>query len=189
MIPAKYGIYQLVGDTGGPAGMMMGLRSIPIYLSICREMEKRCPEVVVLNHSNPMAVLCRAMLKYTGIRKVIGICHGVQGGIMQTAELLGVEPEELEVVWIGTNHYYWFTRIRLHGKDVYPEVMAQGAEAQAPARRDHGRRSSPRSTATASSTRRTATIWSSTPSWRRPQDPTEPPLRLRRRRSAPATRT
>lgn len=125
MIPAKYGIYQLVGDTGGPAGMMMGLRSIPIYLSICQEMEKRCPEVVVLNHSNPMAVLCRAMLKYSGIRKVIGICHGVQGGIMQTAQLLGVEPEELEVVWIGTNHYYWFTRIRLHGKDVYPEVMAK----------------------------------------------------------------
>lgn len=123
LIPAKYGIYQLVGDTGGPAGMMMGLRSIPIYLSICKEMEKRCPEVVVLNHSNPMAILCRAMLKYSGIRKVIGICHGVQGGIMQLAKLLDVEPEALEVTWIGTNHYYWFTRIRLAGRDVYPEVM------------------------------------------------------------------
>ena len=129
MIPAQYGIYQIVGDTCGPAGMMMGLRSIPIYLSICREMEKRCPEVVLLNHSNPMAVLCRAMLKHTGLRKVIGICHGVQEGIMQVAELLGVEPEELETVWIGTNHYYWFTRIRLNGRDVHPEVMAK-ARAQ-----------------------------------------------------------
>ncbi|MFB3880090.1 MAG: hypothetical protein ACE149_02450 [Armatimonadota bacterium] len=132
LIPAKYGIYQLVGDTGGPAGMMMGLRSIPAYLSICREMEKRCPEVVVLNHSNPMAVLCRAMLKYSGIRKVIGICHGVQEGIMQVAELLRAQPEELEVVWIGTNHYYWFTRIRLRGKDVYPEVMAKSRKRKHP---------------------------------------------------------
>lgn len=140
MIPAKYGIYQIVGDTGGPAGMMMGLRSIPAYLSICKEMEKRCPEVVLLNHSNPMAVLCRAMLKYGGIRKVIGICHGVQGGIMQLASLLRVQPEELEVVWIGTNHYYWFTRIRLHGRDVYPQVMAKARARRHP----HGERMSAR---------------------------------------------
>jgi len=132
VIPARYGIYQIVGDTGGPAGMMMGLRSVPVYLSICREMEKRCPDVVVLNHSNPMAVLCRAMLKYSGIQKVIGICHGVQGGIMQVAELLGVEPEALETVWIGTNHYYWFTRIRLNGKDVYDEVMTKAKARRHP---------------------------------------------------------
>ena len=132
MIPAKYGIYQLVGDTGGPAGLMMGLRSIPVYLSICQELEKRAPEVVVLNHSNPMAPLCRAMLKYSGVERVIGICHGVQGGIMQLAELMEVEPEALEVVWIGTNHYYWFTRIRLQGKNIYPEVMAKARARQHP---------------------------------------------------------
>ena len=132
MIPARYGIYQIVGDTGGPAGMMMGLRSIPAYLEICREMQKRCPNVVILNHSNPMAPLCRAMLKYGGLERVIGICHGVQGGVMQVAELLGVEPEELETAWIGTNHYYWFTRILLHGKDVYPEVMKKAAARKAP---------------------------------------------------------
>src|SRR5574340_112731 len=132
MIPARYGIYQIVGDTGGPAGMMMGLRSIPAYLEICRELQKRSPKVVVLNHSNPMAPLCRAMLKYGGLERVIGICHGVQGGVMQVAELLGVEPEELETVWIGTNHYYWFTRILLQGKDVYPEVMRKAAARKAP---------------------------------------------------------
>jgi len=121
LIPARYGIFQVVGDTGGPAGMMMGLRSIPIYINICREMEKRCPGVILLNHSNPMAVLCRAMAKYSAI-KVIGICHGVQGGIMRIAKMLGVEPHELDCVWIGTNHYHWFTRIRHNGRDVYPEV-------------------------------------------------------------------
>jgi len=121
LIPAKYGIYQVVGDTGGPAGMMMGLRSIPIYIDICREMEKRSPGAILLNHSNPMAVLCRAMAKYTTIN-VIGICHGVQGGIMRIAKILGVDPHELDCVWIGTNHYHWFTCIRHKGKDVYPEV-------------------------------------------------------------------
>jgi len=121
LIPARYGIFQVVGDTGGPAGMMMGLRSIPIYINICREMEKRCPEAILLNHSNPMAVLCRAMSKYTAIN-VIGICHGVQGGIMRIAKMLGVDPHELDCAWIGTNHYHWFTRIRHRGRDVYPKV-------------------------------------------------------------------
>jgi len=124
LIPARYGIYQVVGDTGGPAGMMMGLRSIPIYINICREMEKRCPEVIFLNHSNPMAVLCRAMAKYTHIN-VIGICHGVQGGIMRIAEILKVNPHELDCVWIGTNHYHWFMRIRHKGRDVYPTVRGK----------------------------------------------------------------
>lgn len=127
MIPAKYGIYHVVGDTGGPAGMMMALRSVPAYVEICREMEKRCPDAILLNHSNPMAVVCRAMLKYTGI-DVVGVCHGVQGGIVYLGKLLGVDPTELETVWIGTNHYHWFTRIRHRGRDVYPEVKRRIAE-------------------------------------------------------------
>ena len=120
LIPAKCGIHQIVGDTGGPGGMMMGLRSIPIYLEICHEMEKRCPNAILFNHSNPMAPLCRAMIKYSEI-DTIGICHGVQGGIVRVAVLLGVPAHELETVWIGTNHYYWFTRMRHLGRDVMPE--------------------------------------------------------------------
>lgn len=132
LIPARYGIYQIIGDTAGPAGMMMGLRSIPIYINICREMEKRCPEVVLLNHSNPMAILCRAMRKYTDIEHVIGICHGVQGGIMEVARILDVPPKELDTIWIGTNHYYWFTRVRHAGEDVYPELWRRIRERETP---------------------------------------------------------
>lgn len=126
-IPARYGIHQVVGDTGGPAGMMMAFRSIPAYIAICREMEKRSPGAILLNHSNPMAVLCRAMRKYTDLT-TIGICHGVQGGIRHAAEILGVPPRELECVWVGTNHYYWFTRVLHRGEDVYPELMRRLAE-------------------------------------------------------------
>jgi len=132
-IPRKYGIHQVVGDTCGPAGMMMAFRSIPAYLAICREMEKRCPGAILINHSNPMSVLCRAMRKYTGIN-IIGLCHGVQGGIRHAAKILEIPARELECVWIGTNHYYWFTKVRHNGKDVYPELMKRVA-AQPPEKR------------------------------------------------------
>jgi alpha-galactosidase len=132
LIPAKYGIYQVVGDTGGPAGMMMALRSVRAYVSICLEMEKRCPNIIFLNHSNPMAVLCRAMEKYTNIRQVVGVCHGVQGGIMSIARMLGVSSFELDCQWIGTNHYHWFTRIYHKGEDIYPKVKKMLAERQNP---------------------------------------------------------
>ena len=121
-IPARYGIHQAIGDTAGPAGMMMGLRAVPAYIAICRAMERRCPGAILLNHSNPMAVIMRAVHKYTGVA-AIGICHGVQGGIIAAAGLLGVPPRELECLWIGTNHYYWFTRMVHKGADVLPELM------------------------------------------------------------------
>ncbi|MCD6364864.1 MAG: hypothetical protein J7M14_03225, partial [Planctomycetes bacterium] len=126
-IPLKYGIRQVIGDTGGPAGMMMGLRSVPVYIDICREMEKRCPNVILFSHSNPMAVLCRAMNKYTDI-KVYGVCHGVQNGIGHAATVLGLERSELECRWVGTNHFYWLTSILHKGKDVYPQLMRGLAE-------------------------------------------------------------
>lgn len=133
-IPAKYGIHQIIGDTAGPAGMMMGLRSIPAYLRISRRMEKRCPRAILLNHSNPMAPIMRALHKYSSITS-IGICHGVQGGIGAAAKLLGVPAGELECRWIGTNHYYWFTGLRHHGNDMLPELVKLTREQEAPA--DH----------------------------------------------------
>jgi len=121
-IPARYGIHQAIGDTAGPAGMMMGFRSIPAYIDICRRMEKRCPRAILLNHSNPMASIMRALHKYTDIN-AIGICHGVQGGIATAAQILDIPAPELECTWIGTNHYYWFTGVTHRGEDVLPELL------------------------------------------------------------------
>jgi len=129
-IPAKYGIHQAIGDTAGPAGMMMGLRSIPAYIDICRRMEKRCPKAILLNHSNPMASIMRALHKYTDIN-AIGICHGVQGGIATAAGILGIPAPELECTWIGTNHYYWFTRVTHRGEDVLTELLRLTREGEA----------------------------------------------------------
>lgn len=122
LICARHGIPQIVGDTAGPAAMMAAFRSIPIHLEICRCMEKHAKNAVFLNHANPMAVLCRAMNKYSAVQAIIGICHGVQGGIGHVAKILEVNPDELDCIWIGTNHYYWFTRIRHHGRDLLPEL-------------------------------------------------------------------
>ena len=130
-IPARYGIHQVIGDTAGPAGMMMGLRAIPAYIDICRRMEARCPQAVLLNHSNPMAAIMRALHKYTDIT-AIGICHGVQGGIGAAATLLGLPADELECNWIGTNHYYWFTQVRHRGRDVLPELLDHTRQDEAP---------------------------------------------------------
>ena len=125
VICAKYGIPQIVGDTCGPAAMMAAFRSIPIYLDICRVVEKRAPQAVLLNHANPMAALCRSMTKYSSVGCIIGICHGVQGGVSHAAAILGIPPRELETVWIGTNHYYWFIRMRHQGVDVMPRFWAE----------------------------------------------------------------
>ena len=125
-IGQKYGIQQLIADTGGPGAMMMAFRSIPAYLDICKELEKRSPRAILFNHSNPMAILCRAMHKYSSV-KVVGICHGVQGGIMEIARLFDLPPHEIDCRWIGTNHYYWVTQLAHKGRDIYPDLWKQVA--------------------------------------------------------------
>jgi len=132
LICAKYGIYQIIGDTCGPAAMMAAFRTIPIYLNIWNKMEKKCPNAIFINHANPMAILCRAGHKYSSIKSIIGICHGVQSGIRYIAEILNLPPEELETIWIGTNHYYWFTKIYYKRKDKYPELKKKMAQKQPP---------------------------------------------------------
>ncbi len=122
-IASKYGLCQVIGDTGGPAGMMMGMRAIGAYLDICQAMEAHCPAAPLFTHSNPMAILCRAMTKYSDIN-VIGLCHGVQETIKRIADILGAAPAELDCQWIGTNHYYWFTKVFRAGVDVTDELLA-----------------------------------------------------------------
>lgn len=130
-IPAQYGIEQVIGDTCGPAAMMMAFRSIPAYMEICEEMEKRCPDAILFNHSNPMAPLCKAVRKYTEI-DVIGICHGVQAGLEYAAEILNCSLKELDAKWIGTNHYYWFTSVVKEGEELLPRLMEKLQKRESP---------------------------------------------------------
>src|SRR5580700_8965251 len=76
-IPKKYGLRQTIADTLGIGGIMRALRTVPVLIEMCREMERRCPDVVHLNYVNPMAINCWALTRATSIR-TIGLCHSVQ---------------------------------------------------------------------------------------------------------------
>jgi len=121
LIPNKYGVSTNVGDTRGPSGIFRALRTIPIMLSICRDMEKECPRAILLNYTNPMAMLCRAMQKATSI-KVSGLCHSVQGTAQMLAHWAGVPYEEVDYTCAGINHMAWYTKFEHKGVDLYPKL-------------------------------------------------------------------
>lgn len=128
---ARFGIIHTTGDTAGPAGISQALRIIPIYVEIAQAMKKYCPDAILLNHSNPMAPICRAIIKHVGIN-VVGYCHNIPNDIAWYGEVLGLDPAELEVIAGGPNHMTWLLSIRHHGRDVYPELRRRIAQGEPP---------------------------------------------------------
>tara|TARA_Y100000588_G_scaffold370401_1_gene440499 strand:- start:193 stop:1512 length:1320 start_codon:yes stop_codon:yes gene_type:complete len=121
LIPKKYGIDINVGDTRGPSGIFRALRTIPAMIAICRDMEELCPQAIMLNYTNPMAMLCHAMQRETSIN-VTGLCHSVQGTAAMLAGWLGVKPAKLDFVCAGINHMAWYTKLEYRGRDQYPKL-------------------------------------------------------------------
>ena len=78
-IPLKYGIDQCIGDTIGPGGLFKGLRTIPVFLDILRDMRELCPDAIVLNYTNPMSMMICAAGRAVPEISVVGLCHSVQG--------------------------------------------------------------------------------------------------------------
>jgi len=120
-IPKKYGVDTNVGDTRGPSGVFRALRTIPVMVSICKDMEALCPNAVLLNYTNPMAMLCRAMQRESKIQ-VSGLCHSVQGTAMMLANWIGAPYEEIDYVSAGINHLSWFVKFEWKGQDAYPLI-------------------------------------------------------------------
>lgn len=121
-IPKKYGVDINVGDTRGPSGIFRALRTIPIMLDICADIEKYCPEAIFLNYTNPMAMLCRAMKgKYSNIN-VTGLCHSVQGTAKMLARWIGAPMEEVTYLCAGINHQAFYLEYKWNGKDAYPLI-------------------------------------------------------------------
>jgi alpha-galactosidase len=127
-IPLKYGVSQEVGDTLGPGGVFRGLRTIPVLLDICRDMKEVCPDALLINYANPMAINCWAMNKATKIRNV-GLCHSVQGTAMQLARYINVPYEDVTYWVAGINHQAFFLEYKHKGKDAYP-LIHEAAEKQ-----------------------------------------------------------
>ncbi len=120
-IPKKYGIDISVGDTRGPSGIFRFLRTLPAMVEIVRDMEKYCPNAVLLNYTNPMAMLCAALQKQTFIR-VTGLCHSVQGSAMMLADWIGAPYDEIDYLCAGINHQAWYLEYKWKGKDAYPLI-------------------------------------------------------------------
>ncbi|NLW60638.1 MAG: alpha-galactosidase [Firmicutes bacterium] len=120
-IPKKYGVDINVGDTRGPAGIFRALRTIPVMLDICRDIERYCPEALFLNYTNPMAMLCRAMQGTTQVN-VTGLCHSVQGTASMLARWIGAPMEEITYLCAGINHQAWYLQFKWNGKDAYPLI-------------------------------------------------------------------
>jgi len=120
-IPMKYGVDICVGDTRGPAGIFRALRTIPVMLEICADMKRLCPNAILLNYTNPMSMLCRAMQRETSIQ-VTGLCHSVQDTARGMEFLLGIENDELRYLCAGINHQAWYLKLEHNGNDVYPLI-------------------------------------------------------------------
>jgi len=128
-IPKKYGLKQTIADTLGIGGIFRGLRTIPVMLEIAKEMEEVCPDVLLLNYTNPMSIVTGALLKGSSINTV-GLCHSVQGCATGLVKSLGMDIDEKDLNWkiAGINHMAWLLEIREGKRDLYPEIKKLAAE-------------------------------------------------------------
>jgi alpha-galactosidase len=115
-VPLRYGIRQPVGDTVGPGGLSRALRNVPVLVELARTMEQVCPDAWMINISNPMAALVRAVAKSTRI-KVVGLCHEVLGVRRRLAELFDAAEEGIELQVAGTNHLPWLLAVGVGEQD------------------------------------------------------------------------
>jgi alpha-galactosidase len=122
-IPERYGVEQAIGDTLGPGGIFRGLRTIPTMLDIARDMEELCPDALLMNYTNPMAILCWTMFEATDV-ETVGLCHSVPHTAAAIADYLGVPQDELDYWVAGINHLAWFLELERDGDDLYPELEA-----------------------------------------------------------------
>jgi alpha-galactosidase len=120
-IPRRYGIDQCVGDTLGPGGVFRALRTIPVLLDICRDMEQLCPEALLMNYANPMAMNCWAMSLASRL-KTVGLCHSVQSTARLLARFIGAPSDEVTYWVAGINHLAWFLRFEWKGRNAYPLI-------------------------------------------------------------------
>jgi alpha-galactosidase len=120
-IPQRYGVEQCVGDTLGPGGVFRALRTIPVLLDLCRDMDEVAPDALLLNYVNPMAANCWAVDRATG-RPYVGLCHSVQGTSEMLARWIDVPYEEVVFTCAGINHQAFFLEFRRDDEDLYPRI-------------------------------------------------------------------
>lgn len=127
--PEKYGIYQSVGDTSGPGGIIRAMRTIPMYEYIAEKIKECCPEAWVINYTNPMTLCVRALYRVFPEIKAFGCCHEVFGTQKflrcMVRDVFGIADEDIsmddiKVNPVSVNHFTWFTEATYQNKDLFP---------------------------------------------------------------------
>jgi len=136
-IPKKYGLRQTIGDTLGIGGIFRALRTIPVLKEIAEEMRQVCPDALLMNYVNPMAMNCWALSKLTPEIKTIGLCHSVQHTAQHMARCLGENIQNIDYLCAGINHVAFmlkFGKYRPDGsfEDLYPRLKAIEQQGKIP---------------------------------------------------------
>jgi alpha-galactosidase len=136
-IPKKYGLRQTIADTLGIGGIMRGLRTVPVLVDIAREMRELCPQALLMNYVNPMAILSLAVQRMVPEIQYVGLCHSVQGTAEELAHDLGVAPADLVYTCAGINHMAFYNQFSLRlpdgsTDDLYPRLKALAAAGNVP---------------------------------------------------------
>ncbi len=129
-IPISYGFRHIFGENGGPGAAFHTLRSLHLMIPIAKDMEKLCPDALLLNFTNPESRVCLGVSKLTNIRSV-GLCHGPMATLEKISEILQKPQEEIDLTVGGINHFHWALKIqdKSTGEDLYPEIHKRLAES------------------------------------------------------------
>lgn len=123
-IPLKYGVDQCVGDTLCAGGIMYAQRDIAALEGFCRDIrEVAAPGCMLLNYSNPNAMVTWYCNKYGGV-PTVGLCHGVQGGHALIARALGYEQKDIDIICAGINHMTWYISVKHNGEELNGKLLA-----------------------------------------------------------------
>ena len=125
--PEKYGIYQSVGDTVGPGGIIRALRTIPMIEKIAKAVKENCPDAFVINYTNPMTICMRTIFRVFPEAKAFGCCHEVFGtqkllkaALKEIKGIQNIKREDIKVNVIGVNHFTWITEAKYKNLDLFP---------------------------------------------------------------------
>ncbi|MFI6744356.1 alpha-glucosidase/alpha-galactosidase [Nonomuraea sp. NPDC050451] len=130
-IPRSYGLRQTIADTLGVGGVFRALRTIPVMVALGTDLAELAPNALLLNYTNPMAMIPRAVYEGTAFRNVVGLCHSVRDTQARLASLVEVPEEEVSFVTAGANHQAFVLKFEHKGRDLYPvldEVIARDPE-------------------------------------------------------------
>lgn len=127
-IPLSHGV--IGQETNGPGGIFKAFRTIPVLLEICDDIQDICPNAWLINFTNPAGIVTEALMKYGKHKKVIGVCNIPYNMKHSVAEIMDCDPNDVEIEFIGMNHFVFGRKVTIAGIDRTDEVLEKIANAE-----------------------------------------------------------